>query len=190
MLIGSRQRLAKIPLEPNICIGSDSIKRVRDTKILGVNIDEPLTWSKHIEEIAKTITAEIRALKWLKDFASRDVLVSVYNALIMPHFDYCCEVWDSLGSVLAERLQKLHNRCARVIMRYKNETGQSELALRHLGWSLLSERRFHIKVRQMFKVLRDLAPMRLSKIFTNSLSVNSYHLRNADNKLNLPLLKF
>ena len=63
----------------------------------------------------------------------------------MSHFDYCGEVWDSLGSVLAERLQKLHNRCASVIMRYKNETGQSELAPRHLGWSLLRERRIHIK---------------------------------------------
>ena len=98
-------------------------------------IDEPLTWSKHIEQIAQTITAEIRTLKRLKDCASRDVLASVYNALIMPYFDYCCEVWESLGSVLAERLQKLHNRCTRVIMRYKNETGQSELALRHLDWS-------------------------------------------------------
>ena len=68
----------------------------------------------------------------------------------MPHFDYCGEVWDSLGSVLAERLvhflmRLLHNRCASVIMRYKNEAGQSELALRHLGWSLLRERRIHIK---------------------------------------------
>lgn len=43
MLIGSRQRLAELPLEPNICIGSDPIKRVRDTKILGVYIDESLT---------------------------------------------------------------------------------------------------------------------------------------------------
>ena len=98
-------------------------------------IDESLTWSKHIEEITKKIAAGISALKRLRDFAIRDVLVSVYNALIMPHFDYCCEVWDSLGSVLAERLQKLHNRCARVIMRYKNEAGQSALALRHLGCS-------------------------------------------------------
>ena len=152
-------------------------------------IDESLTWSKHIEEITKTITAGISALKRLRDFASRDVLVSVYNALIMPHFNYCCEVWDSLGSVLAERLQKLHNRCARVIMRYKNEAGQFELALRHLGWSLLSERRFHIKARQMFKVLHDLAPVRLSNIFRNSFSANSYHLRDADNKLALPLPK-
>ena len=71
-------------------------KESRDTKIIGVYIDESLTWSKHIEEITKKITAGISALKRLRDFASRDVLVSVYNALIiMPHLDYCCEVWDS-----------------------------------------------------------------------------------------------
>ena len=81
MLIGSRQSLAKLPLEPTIYVlGVSRIKRVRGTKILGVYIDESLTWSKHIEEIAKTITAGISALKRLRDFASRDVLVSVYNA--------------------------------------------------------------------------------------------------------------
>ena len=47
----------------------------------------------------------------------------------------------------------------------------------------------HIKARQMFKVLHDLAPARLSNIFRNSCSANSYHLRNADNKLALPLPK-
>ena len=35
----------------------------------------------------------------------------------------------------------------------------------------------------MFKVLHDLAPVRLSNIFGNSCSVKSYHLRNSDNKL-------
>ena len=68
-------------------------------------------------------------------------------------------------------------------MRYKNEVGQSELALRHLGWSLLSERCFHSKARQMFKVLHDLAPLRLLNIFRYSSSANIYHLWNADNKL-------
>ena len=189
MLIRSRQRLAKLPFESSVCIGSDPIKKVKDTKILGVYIDESLTWSKHIEQITKKITAGISALKRLRDFASRDVLVSVYSALIMPHFDYCCEVWVSLGGVLAERLQKLHSRCARVIMRYKNEAGQSELAQRHLGWSLLSKRRFHIKARHMFKILQELALVRILNILRNSCSANSYHLRKADNKLALPLPK-
>ena len=106
----------------------------------------------------------------------------------MPHFDYCCKVWNVLG-VLAERLQKHHNRCARVIMRYKNEAGKSELVLHHLGWSLLSEQRIHIKAGQMFKVLQDLAPAQLSNIFRDSCSNNNYHLSNTDNYLAIPLPK-
>ena len=41
----------------------------------------------------------------------------------------------------------------------------------------------------MFKVLHDLAPVRLSNIFSNSCSANSYNLRNADSELALPLPK-
>ena len=55
-------------------------------------------------------------------------------------------------------------------MRYENEAGQSELALRHLAtcWSLLSERIIHIKAEQMFKVFNELTPARLSNIFRDS----------------------
>ena len=74
-------------------------------------------------------------------------------------------------------------------MRYENEAGLTELALCHLGLSLLSKRRIHIKARQIFKVLHDLAPARLSNTFRNLSSANNYHLRNADNKLAVPWLK-
>ena len=46
-------------------------------------------------------------------------------------------------------------------MRYKSEVGKSELVLHHLGWSLLSERRIHIKAGKMFKVLQDLRGFRI-----------------------------
>ena len=58
---------------------------------------------------------------------------------------------------------------------------KSKLALRHLGWSLLSERCFQSKARH--KALHDLAPLRLLNIFRDPCSANSYHLWNADNKL-------
>ena len=80
----------------------------------------------------------------------------------MPDFNYCCEVWDSLGSVFAKRLQKRRSRCDRVIMRCKIEAGQSELVLRHLGRRLLSERRFHIKDKQMFSMTWHLSGFLIS----------------------------
>ena len=60
MLLGSRQRLLKLPLEPMMyALGVIRIKRVRDTKILGVYIDESVTCSNHIEEITKRLQQEL-----------------------------------------------------------------------------------------------------------------------------------
>ena len=165
MLIGSRQKLNNVSKQPNVVISDEPIERVRDCKILGVHIDESLTWEKHIDQIAKKISSGISAIRKLRNFANRDTLVSVYIvyiALVQPHFDYCCEVWDSLGSGLVQRLIKLQNRCARIIMHCKNEAGQSDIALHSLGWFTLAERRARIKARLMFKILNNLAPKSLS----------------------------
>ena len=89
----------------------------------------------------------------------------VYNVLIQPHFDYCCEVWDELDICLIELLQKLRNRAARLIMNFKNEHGQSILARASLGWTSLEERRTVMKARLMYKTVNQLAPQRLCNIF-------------------------
>ena len=107
-------------------------------KIVGVHIDESLTWEKHIDKITKKMPYAMGAIRKLKDFADRETLVFVYNTLAQPDFEYCCEVWDSPGDSLARRLQRFQNRCARVIMNRRNETGQSEIATQALGWISLA----------------------------------------------------
>ena len=58
-------------------------------------------------------------MKKIKDFTNSDTLKSVYYGLVQPHFDYCCEVWNAINRGQSERLQKLHNRCASIIMNFK-----------------------------------------------------------------------
>ena len=69
-------------------------------KILGVHIDESPIWEKHIDEVTKKISYAMGAIRKLKDFADRETLAFVYNALAQSDFDYCCEVWDSPGDSL------------------------------------------------------------------------------------------
>jgi hypothetical protein len=107
-------------------------------------------------------------------------------ALIQPHFDYCCEVWDELGKGVGERLQKLQNRAARLIMNFKNEHGQSILARTALGWTSLEERRALMKAKLMYKTVNQLAPQRLRNIFQFSNSVNSYNLRGSSTGFFIP----
>ena len=71
----------------------------------------------------------------------RNTLICAYNALILPHFDYCCEVWDAIGVNLSDCVQKLQNTAARVITGRKNEHGKSELALNEFNFKTLKERR-------------------------------------------------
>ena len=183
ILIGSRPKISSIDVQPTVKIDTRTIKRVKCTKLLGVEIDEHLKWEKHVDHIASKVSSGIGAIKKLKEFVDRDTLVLVYNALIQPHFDYCWEVWDELDKGLIERLQKLQNRAARLIMNFKNEHGQSILARASLGWTSLEERRTVMKARLMYKTLNQLAPQRLCNIFQLSDTVNNYNIKGSSTGL-------
>ncbi len=103
-----------------VFIRNEPIKGVQVTKALGVKIDQFVTWDSHINQISKKISFGISAMKDIKDFTNSDTLKSVYYGLVQPHFDYCCEVWNSNNRGQSERLQKLHNRCARILIRVEN----------------------------------------------------------------------
>ena len=186
MKIWSRHNINNILATPKVFVGDIPIKRVRETKALGVYIDEFLSWEKHIDKIAKKVSSGIGAIRKLKPCVDRNTLICAYNALVLPHLDYCCEVWDTIGTTLSDRLQKLQNRAARAIVGRKNEHGQSELALNELNWKPLSERRTQFVASLMYKITHDLAPLRLTDIFQKTSSSQHYNLRGSSTKLHLP----
>ena len=69
-----------------------------------------------MNECKKVISA-IGALRRIRPLISQSTAVLVYNSLIQPHFDYCSLVWDGLSDQLSDKLQKLQNRAARVIVK-------------------------------------------------------------------------
>ena len=48
--------------------------------------------SMNRQDYLKKITSRISALRRLEDFVDRQTLLSAYNAIVRPYFDYCCEV--------------------------------------------------------------------------------------------------
>ena len=121
----------------NILIENKQIKQVNACKTLGILTDQHLSWNS--KNICKKVTAGISALHRVKPFFNKETLISIYNAIIRPHFDYCCEVWEVFGKTQSDRLQKLQNRAARVIMSMSNDIDQST-ALQALGWEPLKSK--------------------------------------------------
>ena len=139
MIVGSRQKLSKITIEPEIRIGETAIKRVRNSKTLGVLVDEHLTWDGQLENIQTKVSRGIGMLRRMRKVVSKTTLIKVYNAIILPHFDYCSLVWDNCSDYLIDKLQKLQNRAARVITGRSYET-RSRDVLKELHWQPLKER--------------------------------------------------
>ena len=68
------------------------MKRVKHKKVLGVTVDEYLSWHDHISNIVKKAKSGLSALRQIRDFVPLDALKKVYFAVIQPHFDYCSSV--------------------------------------------------------------------------------------------------
>ena len=71
LLIGSHHKLNNLDSQPSVNIGHDSIKHSR---VLGVEIDENLSWNKHFENVVKKVTSGIGAMRRIRDFVDRETV--------------------------------------------------------------------------------------------------------------------
>ena len=56
MVVGSRKKVSKMDYEADIKLGDMKIKKVSETKALGVIVDDQLKWDSHINMIFTKIS--------------------------------------------------------------------------------------------------------------------------------------
>ena len=185
MLIGSRQRIATVTESLDLSINGISLKKVNCSKCLGVELDEFLSWDSHITSVCKKVSSGIGVIKKIKPFIPSRSLINIYQSIVEPYFDYCSIVWNGISEGLAEKLQKLQNRAARII------TGSHYMAptkdmLEKLGWSNLKERRNKQKALMMFKIINGMTPVYLKDMFSKNIGTSCYNLRTSREDIALP----
>ena len=144
MLIASRQKLSQFTESPSLTINENTIEQVTSAKSLGVYVNQTINWECHIENISKKIACAIGSIKRIRHLTPFNVLIKVYNSLIQPHFDYCNVVWGNCNKGLSEKLQRLQNRAARILMSASYDSNLDDL-FRALGWRRLYYQRLEQK---------------------------------------------
>ena len=157
MLIGSQFKLSQINSDFTVKVNNTPLERVIKHKSLEVHIDESLNWGPHINTISKKISAGIAILKRVSHLITFDTGVNVYNALVMPYFNYCSAVWGKIKKGLANTLQKMQNRAARILT-FSNYEVRSSVLLDELGWERLEYVRLKQLAVTMYKIHNDLSP--------------------------------
>ena len=143
-------------LHTSIFMNNNLVSPVVSNKCLGVDLDHKLTFHTYIEEICKKICLGIGVLRRIRQFIPQGSLVTLYNSLIQPYFDYCSPLWDTCDKTLRNKLQILQNHAARVIMgtRYDDRIRSSDL-LQSLGWDTLHVRWAKLKSVLLYKILNE-----------------------------------
>ena len=87
---------------------------------------------------------------------------------------------------LSDKLQRLQNGAARILMSANSDCNADDLYLA-LGWRKLKHQRQVSTAIMMYKTVHGMTPDYLTSKFVSRDEITSYRLRNTENKLVLPL---
>ncbi len=177
MQIGTHQSLNKMS-ETHIHIKNEPLHRVPIAKYLGMIMDENLKWDNHISNMVSKISAKIGILRSLRRIVPAETLQLLYNAIILPHFDYADIVYDTATGFSKDRLQKLQTRAARLITGSGPRTSRNSM-FAELGWLCLQNRRDFHKCIMVYKCLHNLAPDYLCQLFVQNGVNHDYNTRHS-----------
>ena len=111
MLFTTRSR----PEPLTINVDGHNITEIKETKFLGIMLDNNLNWKAHIDYISKKISKTISLLRLLKHSFPSRILKSLYYSLIYPYLNYGNIVWGSAAHTNIEPLKRLQRKCIRII---------------------------------------------------------------------------
>ena len=99
----------------NIKFGNITIECVEVTQVLGIKIDETLSFKWHIQSIQNKITSFSYALKRIRHLLSDQTLLMLYYAHIQCHLNYMSFIWAPINQNLMNSLEVTQRKFLRVI---------------------------------------------------------------------------
>jgi hypothetical protein len=173
-----------LPFNPNNIItleryhnGHQNIE-CRAYKLLGIYLDENLTFAYHVNYLAKKLARSMYCIKMAKTNINSRGLRSLYFALIHSHLSYCPIILGCLSTSLLNRLFKVQKKAIRIITGSAYNAHTLPLFIKHkiLPLEKIIKQK---KLQFMHSVIYGYAPKSFSNTWTsNDDRQGNYNLRN------------
>ena len=111
MFLGSNIDNSKI----TFMIENKRVKSRSKVKLLGITVDDKLSFTTHIENLCSTASTRLRALARIRKFISIEQGKGLFEAYIMSTFTYCPLIWTFCSKTANNLINKIHKRSLRVI---------------------------------------------------------------------------
>ena len=150
--------------EPNsLKIGDLLINNSLSEKLLGITFDCKLKFKKHIKDICQKVSQKINALARLAPYMGTTKKRIIMNTFFKSQFNYCPLVWMCCNRSLNTKINRLHERCLRIVYNDK-KSNFNELLVKDGSVSIHHQNLQKLAV-EMFKVSRGLSPEIVNELF-------------------------
>ena len=153
-MILSKKRCPVSSSAPLYLCGSE-LEEVKLFKYLGVLLTNNLSWSNHISELCSKARKILGLLyRQFYNNANPAILKQLYISLVRPHLEYAAQVWDPYLQGDIDKLEAVQRFALKLISR-RWDLGYEEM-LSIANVPRLDDRRLHLKLAQVFKIVHGL----------------------------------
>jgi len=132
ILLGTRQRLSSFPILVGIQTANSSVPISDHITTLGVTLDSNLTLNGHVSSVCKSSYYSIKALRHIRPVLTLDMARAVAASLTQTRLDFANPVLLGISSSNINKLQRVQNCLARVVL--LDQSSPSTSLLSQLHW--------------------------------------------------------
>ena len=166
-------------------LNGTEIKQVNSQKLLGVTIDNKLSFDDHIERLCKKLTQKIAVLRKIRRFLPLEERKLYYNAMIKQSMLYGATVWTTCSADNIKKVLQLQKRAARVILRADTRANSVQL-FKKLGWIPFFQEAKINKCSIIYKRLNGDCPGYIEDLLKRNCDVHSRQSRHGATNLVCP----
>ena len=111
----------RLKLPDELTIDGHVVKIVDKFKLLGVTIDNKLTFNKYISDLKKAINQKLFSIKRLF-YLSTSVKIQFYKTFVMPYFNYCLSLIIYYPRTAIQNLSNCFNMCIHKLFKFEPTT--------------------------------------------------------------------
>ena len=158
---------------PNFKCKIITIKNSASEKLLRVIIDNKLDFTEHLDTVFKKANLKLHALNRICRFLSSEQHVLIINVYIKSLFSYCPLVWMFCYRGIMHKMNKIHERSLRVLL--KNCKDDFQDLLRSSGDISIHQRCINSLLTEVYKYVHGLSPEIMNEV--SSTRANIYNTR-------------
>ena len=184
IFIGTRPGINKLNTMDLIDLKINNIpmERLTDVKVLGLNINEVLSWRKQVNSCVGKAMSNFNQMSRYKRFLNQESKIKLCESIVLSQFNYCDVVYSNLDQFLKNKIQKIQNLCIKFIfdLRRKDHCDYNFFR-KQLKWLDMNQRRVKHGLTLIYKILHGLAPNYLADSFCLVNEIHSVNTRSSRN---------